>query len=53
MRPVDRWLVNELRGTREALVQILARCQDAAESDALAQDVKYRANEALGVYGAS
>jgi DnaJ-class molecular chaperone len=44
------WLVHELRRCREALVQILARCQDADEADSLAQDVKYRANEALGLY---
>jgi hypothetical protein len=48
-----QWLVNELRSTREALVHILARCQDAGEADTLAQDVKYRANEALGVYDPS
>jgi hypothetical protein len=48
-----QWLVNELRSTREALVHILARCQDAGESDTLAQDVKYRANEALGIYDPS
>ncbi len=44
------WLVHELRRSRGALVHILTRCQDAAESDALALDVKYRANEALGLY---
>jgi hypothetical protein len=44
------WLVHELRRCREALVQILARCQDADEADLLAKDVKYKANEALGLY---
>jgi hypothetical protein len=44
------WLVHELRGAREALVRILARCQDADESDVVARDVKYQANEALGLY---
>jgi hypothetical protein len=44
------WLVHELRRSREALVRILARCQDADETDALARDVKYQANEALGIY---
>ena len=44
------WLIEELRRCREALVQILARCQDADEGDALATDVKFRANDALGMY---
>ena len=44
------WLVHELRRSREALVQILARCQDADEGDATAREIKYQANEALGLY---
>ncbi|HVH44810.1 MAG TPA: hypothetical protein VM925_20795 [Labilithrix sp.] len=44
------WLVHELRATREALVRILARCQDADESDDAARDVRHLANEALGLY---
>ncbi len=44
------WLIHELRGAREALVRILTRCQDADEGDALALDIKYQANEALGLY---
>jgi len=44
------WMVGELRRCHEALVHILARCQDADADDALANDVKYRANEALGLY---
>ena len=47
------WLVHELRGARDALVQILARCDDADESDALAREVKFVANEALGLYSPS
>jgi hypothetical protein len=47
------WLVHELRGSREALLGILARCQDADESDVLARDVKFQANEALGLYDPS
>jgi hypothetical protein len=47
------WLVHELRSSREALLSILARCQDADDSDVLARDVKYRANEALGIYDPS
>jgi hypothetical protein len=44
------WLVHELRSSREALLRILARCQDADEADAVARDVKYLANDALGLY---
>ena len=44
------WLVHELRRCREALVRILARCQDADEGDSLARDVKFQANDALGLY---
>ena len=47
------WLAHELRRSREALVRILARCQDADESDAFARDVKFQANEALGLYDPS
>jgi hypothetical protein len=47
------WLVHELRRSRESLLRILARCQDAEESDALALDVKFQANEALGLYDPS
>jgi hypothetical protein len=44
------WLIHELRRAREALVLILARCQDADEGDTLATDVKYRANDVLELY---
>jgi hypothetical protein len=44
------WLIHELRQGREALLRILARCQDADDSDALARDVRFQANEALGLY---
>jgi hypothetical protein len=44
------WLVHELRRGREALVRILARCQDADDTDSVARDVKYQANDALGLY---
>jgi DnaJ-class molecular chaperone len=47
------WLVNELRVAREALVRILARCQDADEGDIVASEVKFQANEALGIYDPS
>jgi hypothetical protein len=44
------WLVHELRRHREALTRIFALCQDAEEADGTARDVKYLANEALGLY---
>jgi hypothetical protein len=47
------WLVHELRRNRDALLRILARCQDADESDVVARDVKFQANEALGIYDPS
>jgi hypothetical protein len=47
------WMAQELRRCREALVHILALCQDADENNTLAVDVKYRANEALGLYDKS
>ena len=47
------WMAQELRRCRDALVHILARCQDADEEDALAADVKFRVNEALGLYDKS
>jgi hypothetical protein len=44
------WLVHELRGARDALINILARCDDADAGDAVAREVKFVANEALGLY---
>jgi hypothetical protein len=44
------WLVNEVRTSRAALLRILALCQDAGDEDATAKDVKFQANEALGLY---
>jgi hypothetical protein len=44
------WLVNEVRRHRESLLRILARCQDADEGDGIAQEIKFQANEALGLY---
>jgi hypothetical protein len=43
-----RWLVVELRRSREALVRILTRCQDA-EGEAI-RDIQFVANEVLGLY---
>jgi hypothetical protein len=47
------WMVHELRRCREALVTILARCQDAADGDGLAAELGFRANEALGLYAST
>ncbi|HLK92541.1 MAG TPA: hypothetical protein VKZ18_21785 [Polyangia bacterium] len=44
------WLTAEVRRSRDALLQIFARCQDAAESDALAAEVRHLANGSLGLY---
>ena len=44
------WLVHELRGARDALTRILARCDDADDTDTIAREVKFVANEALGLY---
>jgi hypothetical protein len=44
------WLVNEVRRHRDALVRILARCHDADDADATAREIKFQANEALGLY---
>jgi len=43
------WLVHELRRSREALLRVLARCQDD-DSDPALRDVKFEANDALGLY---
>lgn len=47
------WLVHELRRSREALLRVLARCQDVDSVDPVLRDVKYEANEALGLYDPS
>jgi hypothetical protein len=45
-----RWLAAEVRRSRDALLQIFARCQDAAETDVLAAEVRHLANGSLGLY---
>lgn len=45
-----QWLLHEVRAGRDALVRILTLCHDAAEDDALAQRIRFLANEALGLY---
>jgi len=47
-----RWLVDQVRRSRHALVQILAAGQDAEPQDALASRVHFLANDVLGVYPA-
>jgi hypothetical protein len=44
------WLIHELRHSREALLRILALCHDVEGSDPALRDVKYEANQALGLY---
>jgi hypothetical protein len=44
-----RWLIFELRRTREALLQILSRCQDEGP-EGLGAEVRFVANRALGLY---
>jgi hypothetical protein len=39
-----------VRRSRDALLQIFARCQDAAESDTLAAEIRHLANGCLGLY---
>jgi hypothetical protein len=47
-----RWLAMELRRSRDALLQILARCQDAPETDTMAAEIRYLANGCLTLYAA-
>lgn len=44
------WLVVELRRSRDALLKILTAAQDGDESDSLLAQIRFEANEALGVY---
>ena len=48
--PDTRWLVFELRRSRDALQRILARCQDEDETNPLAAEVKFVANQVLELY---
>ena len=45
-----RWLVDEVRRSRHALIQILAAAQDADSEDVLAARVRFLANGAIGLY---
>jgi hypothetical protein len=44
------WLVHELRRSRDALMRIVARCEDTGGSDELALELKHLANDVLGLY---
>jgi hypothetical protein len=44
------WLVSEVRRSHEALVRILARCQDADDTSPCARDVMRDAIDALALY---
>jgi hypothetical protein len=48
--PDLRWLVLELRRSRRALLTILTRCQDEDCASALADEIKFVANQALEIY---
>lgn len=45
-----RWLVDEVRRSRHSLLQILAAGQDADPEDELAAQVRFLANQVLGMY---
>jgi hypothetical protein len=45
-----RWLAMEVRRSRDVLLQILARCQDAPDSDAMAAEIRHLANASLTLY---
>ena len=45
-----QWLVHELRRHRDALIEVLTRCQDAGDTSAVVVDIRHVANEALGLY---
>jgi hypothetical protein len=45
-----RWLIYELRRTREALLHILSRSQDDSAGDGLGAEISFLANRALGLY---
>jgi hypothetical protein len=48
-----RWLVSELRTARQALTQIIALAHDVEDADAIAQQIRFAANKALGLYETS
>lgn len=49
--PTDlRWLVHELRATRKALLHIFTVCHDVGDDPPVVREVKFLANEALGLF---
>lgn len=46
------WLIHELRRHRDALVQVLTRCQDMADESPFAAEIQHVVNETLGLYPA-
>jgi len=45
-----RWLIFELRRTREALLHILSRSQEDSVPGGLGEEIQFLANRALGLY---
>jgi hypothetical protein len=45
-----RWLVSEVRRSHHALLQILSASQELADSDLVAQKIRYLANDVLALY---
>jgi hypothetical protein len=46
----SQWLVGELRRCRSALVKVLTAAQDTEEESDTLQQVRFFANDALGMY---
>jgi hypothetical protein len=44
------WLVHELRRSRNALLRIMALCEDAGDAEQLALAIRHTANEVLELY---
>lgn len=45
-----RWLAGELRRSRDALLKVMTAAQDGNAEDELLANIRFEANEALGVY---
>ena len=45
-----RWLVHELRASRKALLHIFTICQDQGDDPPVIRDIKFQANDALGLF---
>jgi hypothetical protein len=45
-----RWLVAELRNSRQALNEIIALAHDIEDSNVIGQRIRFAANRALGLY---